>query len=162
MPTDEKDWSTQKDFVVVQWSYVSESRLPSVTGTKPIVFLWRRHLFRLPWIQLIGALPLITNFEVVISLDGSRSPWIQTYNMEYCKSRVLRTSWGFHGGIWKPVRTSQETHFSSATETSRLMLVFWDIKPQFVPHRKHGSATEINRLMLCKIWGFHCDAMWLL
>jgi hypothetical protein len=34
--------------------------------------------------------------------------------------------------------------------------VFWDIKAEFVPHRGHYvSATEPNRLMLCKIWGFH-------
>jgi hypothetical protein len=30
--------------------------------------------------------------------------------------------------------------------------VFWDIRTQFVPHRKHYvSATEPNRLILCKI-----------
>jgi hypothetical protein len=35
--------------------------------------------------------------------------------------------------------------------------VFEDIKTQFVPHRKHVlSAREPNRLMLYKIWGFHC------
>jgi hypothetical protein len=34
--------------------------------------------------------------------------------------------------------------------------VFWDIKTQFVPHRKNNvSTTESSRLMLCKIWGFH-------
>jgi ribosome biogenesis protein Nip4 len=33
---------------------------------------------------------------------------------------------------------------------------FWDIKTQFIPHRKHLiSATELSRLMLYKIWGFH-------
>jgi hypothetical protein len=52
--------------------------------------------------------------------------------------------------------------------------VFWDIKIQFVSHRKHYvSATEPSRLMLCKISGFHggdyeecrllgCYAVWLL
>jgi hypothetical protein len=31
-------------------------------------------------------------------------------------------------------------------------VVFWDIKPQFVPHREHYvSATGSNRLMLSKI-----------
>jgi hypothetical protein len=35
-------------------------------------------------------------------------------------------------------------------------VVFWDIKTQFVPYRKHhDSATELSRLMLCKISGFH-------
>jgi hypothetical protein len=34
--------------------------------------------------------------------------------------------------------------------------VFWDVKTQFVLHRRHiTSATEHSRLMLCKIWGFH-------
>jgi hypothetical protein len=52
--------------------------------------------------------------------------------------------------------------------------VFWDIKPEFVPHRKHCvSATEPSRLQLCNFFGFHCGdyeechflgyyAMWLL
>jgi hypothetical protein len=52
--------------------------------------------------------------------------------------------------------------------------VFWDIKTQFVPHRRHYfSATESSQLMLCTIWGFHgtdykeccllgCYAAWLL
>jgi hypothetical protein len=32
---------------------------------------------------------------------------------------------------------------------------FWDIKTQFVPHRKHYiSATEPSRLILCEVWGF--------
>jgi hypothetical protein len=36
--------------------------------------------------------------------------------------------------------------------------VFWDIKTQFVPNRKHYiSATEPRRLKLCRIWGFHGD-----
>jgi hypothetical protein len=50
--------------------------------------------------------------------------------------------------------------------------VFWDIKTQFVHHRRHYvSVTEPSRLMLCNLWGFHsgdyeecrllgCDAMW--
>jgi hypothetical protein len=51
---------------------------------------------------------------------------------------MLCMIWGFHGGDYKgcrllgykiPVRTSQETHYI--------------------------SATAINQLMLCKIWGFH-------
>jgi hypothetical protein len=34
-------------------------------------------------------------------------------------------------------------------------VVFWDIKTQFLLHRRHVSATESSRLMLCKILGFH-------
>jgi hypothetical protein len=53
---------------------------------------------------------------------------------------MLCKFWGFHGGDYEecrllgyinPVRTSQQTHYISTTESSRLML--------------------------CKIWGFHCN-----
>jgi hypothetical protein len=55
--------------------------------------------------------------------------------------------------------------------------VFWDIKLQFVPHRKHYVLYSINELgnwlMLCKILGFlgsdyeecsllGCDTVWVL
>jgi hypothetical protein len=34
--------------------------------------------------------------------------------------------------------------------------VFWDIKTQFVLHRRHITfLLESNQSMLCKIWGFH-------
>jgi hypothetical protein len=34
--------------------------------------------------------------------------------------------------------------------------VFWDIKIQFVLHRRHYvSASALSPLMLCKIWGLH-------
>jgi hypothetical protein len=55
-----------------------------------------------------------------------------------CRHLLTCTIWGFHGGDYEecrllgyknPVRTSQETQYVSATETSQLML--------------------------CKIWGFH-------
>jgi hypothetical protein len=56
--------------------------------------------------------------------------------------------------IKNPVRTSQKTHYVSATESSRLMYVrfeaftavtmknvaFWDIKTQFVLHRRHITS----------------------
>jgi hypothetical protein len=35
-------------------------------------------------------------------------------------------------------------------------IVLWDIKTQSVPHRRHYfSVTELNQLMLCKIWVPH-------
>jgi hypothetical protein len=57
-------------------------------------------------------------------------------------------------GYKNPVRTSQETHYVSTTDPSRLMLckievftavtmknvVFWDIKTRFVPHRRHITS----------------------
>jgi hypothetical protein len=73
--------------------------------------------------------------------------------------------------IRNPVRTSQETHYVSATESTRLMLCkIWgfyggDCKecrllgyknPIRSSQETHNfSATETSRLMLCKIWGFH-------
>jgi hypothetical protein len=70
-----------------------------------------------------------------------------------------------------PFRTSQETHYFSATEPSRLMLCkIWgfhggDYKecrllgyknPVRTSHETHYVyATEPSRLMVCKIWGFH-------
>jgi hypothetical protein len=36
-------------------------------------------------------------------------------------------------------------------------VVFCDIKANFVLHRRqYFSATETSRLMLFKIWAFHC------
>jgi hypothetical protein len=104
---------------------------------------------------------------------------------------------GFHGGGYEACRvlwykdtviTSQETHYDSATEASRLMLPkIWGFhggdyeecrllgyeEPVHTSHETHGiSATESNQLMLRKIWGFHgggydecllgCDAVWFL
>jgi hypothetical protein len=93
---------------------------------------------------------------------------------------MLRTIWGFHGcdyeecrlvGYKITVRTSQETHYFSATESSRLMLcTIWGFhgsdyeecrllgykNPVLTSQETHYfSATEASRLMLCKIWGFH-------
>jgi hypothetical protein len=35
-------------------------------------------------------------------------------------------------------------------------VVFWDIKPHFIPHRRHiTSQLEPSLLMLCKICGSH-------
>jgi hypothetical protein len=68
------------------------------------------------------------------------------------------------------VRTSQETHYVSATEPSQLMLCkIWGFlggdneecllgykNPVRTSQETHYiSATEPSRLMLCKIWCFH-------
>jgi hypothetical protein len=106
--------------------------------------------------------------------------------------------WGFHGGDYEechllgyknPVRTSQETHYVSTTESSQLMLckissfhgsdyeecrLLGYKNPVRTSQETHYvSATESSRLMLCKIWGFHgsdyeecrllgCKVVWLL
>jgi hypothetical protein len=88
-----------------------------------------------------------------------------------------------------PVYTSQETHYVSATEPSRLMLwKIWGLHggdyeecrllgyktPVCTSQETHYvSTTVLSLLMLCKIWGFHgsdyeeclllgCYAVWLL
>jgi hypothetical protein len=88
--------------------------------------------------------------------------------------------WGLHGGDYEecrllgyinPVRTSQEKHYFSAIESSRLMLCkIWGFhggdseECRLVGYKNsvrtsqethNFSATEPSRLMLCNIWGFH-------
>jgi hypothetical protein len=110
----------------------------------------------------------------------------------------LNKIWAFHCGDYEechllghttPVRTSQETHYVSTTESSQLMLCkIWGFHggdyeefrllgyktPVHTPQETHYiSATEPSRLMLYKIWGFHrgdydecrlhgLDALWFL
>jgi hypothetical protein len=88
--------------------------------------------------------------------------------------------WGFHGPdyeerrlLWykNSVRTSQESHYISATRSSQLMLCnFWGFNgsdyEEFLPLRyknpvrtsqetHYVSITEPSRLMLCEVWDFH-------
>jgi hypothetical protein len=92
--------------------------------------------------------------------------------------------WGFHGrdyeecrllGYKNPVRTSQETHYVSASESSKLMLCkIWGFHgsdyeecrllvyktPFRTSQETHNfSTTELSQLMLCKIWGFTAVTM---
>jgi hypothetical protein len=73
-------------------------------------------------------------------------------------------------GYKNPVHTSQETHYVSVTDLSRLMLcMIWDFlsgdykeccllgykNPVRTSQETHyASAAEFSWLMLCKIWGF--------
>jgi hypothetical protein len=87
---------------------------------------------------------------------------------------MLCKFWVFQGGGYvechllgyrSPVRTSQETHYVSATESSRLMLCkIWGFQGGGYEYRSpvrtsqethYVSSTELSQLMLCKIWGFH-------
>jgi hypothetical protein len=106
--------------------------------------------------------------------------------------------WGFHGGDYKecrllvyrnPFRTSQKTHYFSATESSQLMpCKIWGFdggdyeECRLLGYRNTvrtsqetycHSTIESSQLMLWKIWGFHgghcevfrllaCDAVWFL
>jgi hypothetical protein len=93
---------------------------------------------------------------------------------------MLCTSWGVHDGGYEicrllgyktPVRTAQETHYVSPTESSRLMLcTIWGFhggdseewrllrykNPVCTSQETHYvSVTESRQLMLCKFWDFH-------
>jgi hypothetical protein len=94
--------------------------------------------------------------------------------LEYCKI------WAFHGGDYEecrllgyknPVRTSQETHYVSTTQSSRLKLckirgfhggdyeechLLGYKNPVRTSQETHYvSGTQSSRLKLCKIRGFH-------
>jgi hypothetical protein len=111
---------------------------------------------------------------------------------------MLCKIWGFHGGDYEecrhlryinPVRTSQKTHYVSATEHSRLTLckswgfhggdyekyrlLGYQIPVRTLQETHYVFATETSRLMLCKICCFHggnceecrllgCYTLWLL
>jgi hypothetical protein len=93
---------------------------------------------------------------------------------------LQRKIWGFHGidyeecrplGYKNPVRTSDETHYVSVTEPSRLMLckirvshggdyeecyLLWCKTPVSTSQgTQYVSATVPCMLTLCKIWDFH-------
>jgi hypothetical protein len=87
--------------------------------------------------------------------------------------------WDCPGGDYKdccllgynnPVRTSQETRYVSATETSRLILckirsfhggdyeeclLGYNNSVRTSQETHYVSARDSSHLMLCKIWGFH-------
>jgi hypothetical protein len=46
---------------------------------------------------------------------------------------------------------SEHVRFEISTAMTVKNVALWDIKAQFIPHRKHISVTEPSRLMLCKI-----------
>jgi hypothetical protein len=92
---------------------------------------------------------------------------------------MLCKIWGFHGGdeeyrllgYKNPVRTSQETHYVSATESGQLMLckicgfhgsdyeecrlLGYKNPVRTSQETYYFSVTESGQLMLCTIWGFH-------
>jgi hypothetical protein len=99
--------------------------------------------------------------------------------ISYHDTRFHSHIWGFWGGEYEecrllgynnPVRTSQETQYVSATESSRLMLYkIWDFyggdyeEYRFLGYKNpvhtsqetyYFSVTQPRRLMLRKIWGF--------
>jgi hypothetical protein len=81
----------------------------------------------------------------------------------YCKSRPLvRVSMCIPPVINRQrlsknvtARIEEFVRFEVFTVVIMKNAVFWDIKTQFVPHRKHISAIKPSRLMLFKIWRLH-------
>jgi hypothetical protein len=45
--------------------------------------------------------------------------------------------------------------FGVFTAVTMKNAVFWDIKTQFVPHRRHYVSLESSQLILCRISSFH-------
>jgi hypothetical protein len=103
----------------------------------------------------------------------------------YQTIRKLCKVWGVHGGYFEKcrllgynnqVRTSQEEHYVSATEPSRLMLCkIWGFhggdyeecrllgcnNPVRTTQETHYvSTTGLSGLMICKIWGFSRGWLW--
>jgi hypothetical protein len=70
--------------------------------------------------------------------------------------------WWKHYATSRKVTSSRtnevnDVRFEALTAVTMKVGVFWDIKSQFVLHRRHiMSPTQSSQLMLCKIWGFHC------
>jgi hypothetical protein len=105
---------------------------------------------------------------------------MRTQYSKFLASLNICKIWGFHGGFYEecrllgyktPVRTSQATHYISATQPSQLMLCkIWGFhdsdyeecrllgykNPVRTSQETHYvSTTESSQLMLCEIWGFH-------
>jgi hypothetical protein len=162
-------------------------RLHSCEGYKSAQ-CWR------PWCQFQGDIVICSVCGRGLNSDDTGSgPVIiyETLNREFVsgvssiskwalKHSVPCKIWGFRGddyeecrllGYKNPVRTSQETHYVSATKSSRSMLCkIWGFhgsdyedcrlleykNPVRTSQETHYfSTTESSRLMLCKTWGVH-------
>jgi hypothetical protein len=63
-----------------------------------------------------------------------------------------------HLSISTAEQRTEDVSLEVFTAATMKNAVFWDIETQFLPYRKHISATEHSRLILRKIEGFHgCD-----
>jgi hypothetical protein len=128
-------------------------------------------------VNLNGVVSSQLHDSLLVRYNGIKCLWRRTRTCALCKL------WGFHGGDYEecrllgyktPVRTSQETHYFSATQSSQLMLCkIWGFhggdyeecrllgykNPVRTSQETHCfSGTESSRLMLCKILGSHsCD-----
>jgi hypothetical protein len=114
------------------------------------------------------------------SVWGTRTEGVSKTSYHFVINTFIMKYLRFHGsdyeeclllGYKTPVRTSQETHYVSATESSQLMLCkIWGVHnsdyeeclllgyktPVRTSQETHYvSATESSQLMLCKIWGLH-------
>jgi hypothetical protein len=48
--------------------------------------------------------------------------------------------------------SASHVRFEVITAVAMKEVIFWDIETQFIPHRRYYfSATELSRLLLCKL-----------
>jgi hypothetical protein len=127
------------------------------------------------------------SFSLFVETDFSKCDLSRGLHSQGRRQRTVYKIWGFHGGdyeewcvlgchtVWLLSDTcSFIVRFEVFAAVTMKNAVFWYIKTQFVPHRRHYiSATVPSQLMLCKIWGFHgvdykdfrllgCYVIWLL
>jgi hypothetical protein len=133
-------------------------------------------------------IPKSVTVQILVIFVRGSTPCVDTFGLDaWSLSHFALTSqfyfskiWGFHGsdyeewrllGYKTPVRTSQETHYVSATQLSQLMLrkiwgfhgdeyeewrlLGYKTQVRTSQETQYVSATESSQLMLCKIWGFH-------
>jgi hypothetical protein len=118
-------------------SFKNVSGTTAAVGTRGFYYVCMNYVNTISYIKFF-AVAMYNNCE------GRRQQMLTFIRYEEC--RLL--------GYRNPVRTSQETHYVSTTEPSQSMLcknwgftgvtmknvVFWDIKTQFVPHRRHITS----------------------
>jgi hypothetical protein len=91
----------------------------------------------------------ITQFFFIISQHGN------------VKWRPRRNQRPLASDQWQPKADEQLCKLHKIqvfTAVTKKNAVFWEIKTQFVPHRRHITSTlQSGQLMLCTIWCFHGD-----
>jgi hypothetical protein len=118
----------------------------------------------------------ITVFTRPLHLSPPSAWWNQSLPPHHISLRSMFMCTHIHEegrllGCKNPVRTSQETHYFSAAESSHLMLckicgfhgfdyeecrlLGYKIQVRTSQETHYVSAIETSRLILCKVWGFH-------
>jgi hypothetical protein len=91
-------------------------------------------------------------YSSATSVNLQRSSWC------YFPGESTLCVLSYHWGCW----VSSYIHYRSVrfvafTAVTIKIAMFWNVKNQFVPHRRHYFSAPVSSwLMLCKIWGFYC------